>query len=68
MANIRFIRTYEFYGDEWCDIVYEKDGYATRCYQYPVAEMPKTASKWLEGKQGTEQYDRVFNRVETIYR
>lgn len=67
MANIKSIRTYEFYGNEWCDIAYEKDGYIHRVTSYPTDEMPKTARKWLEGKEGKAYYDRVFERNTKIY-
>lgn len=55
MANIHAIREYDFYGMEFVDILYSKDGYITRVYTMPKEEMPKTARKWMEGKVGETQ-------------
>lgn len=63
MANIRFIRMYDFYGTAYADILYETN----RLYTYPAEEMPKTAYKWLKDKHGTKQYNKVFERDEIIY-
>ena len=35
--------------------------------QYTAEDLPKTARKWLEDKEGVTQYSRVFKRDETIY-
>lgn len=67
MANIKSIRTYLFYGNEYCDIAYQRDGYITKVCTMPTDEMPKTVRTWLKGKTGTIQYDKIFKREETIY-
>lgn len=68
MATIRFVREYNFYGNAYCDIIYGTPGKPCRVYTYSKADLPKTVKKWLEGKEGVVQHDRVFNRDETIYR
>ena len=67
MANIRFIREYEAYGNPYYDVVYGTPGKPSRVYAYSKEDLPKTVTKWLEGKDGTKQYNKVFNREETIY-
>ena len=64
MAKIKFIRIYEFYDSEWCDILYESNRLCTM----PVTEMPKTAKAWLANKTGIEQYDRTLKINEIIYK
>ena len=51
MANIKFIRMYDFYNTAYVDILYGTN----RLYTYPAEEMPKTAYKWLKDKVGTRQ-------------
>ena len=68
MANIRFVRAYEFYGNPYYDVIYGTPGKPCRCYTYPKDELPKTVSKWLEGKEGETQHNGVFNRDEIIYK
>lgn len=63
MANIKFIRMYDFYNTAYVDILYGTN----RLYTYPAEEMPKTAYKWLKDKVGTRQYNKVFERDEIIY-
>ncbi len=67
MANIKFIRMYDFYNTAYVDILYGTPGKASRLRTYPAEEMPKTAYKWLKDKHGTKQYNKVFNRDEIIY-
>lgn len=67
MGKICFIRTYKQFGNEECDIVYEKNGRPYRCCSMPVSEMPRTAKLWLVGKTGTKAYDKTLEREETIY-
>ena len=67
MANIYFVRIYDFYGSKHCDVAYERDGFITKVCTYPTDEMPKTVKKWLEDKPGRVQYNRTLKRSETIY-
>ena len=69
MANIKFIRMYDFYNTAYCDIAYARnDGCISRVRTIPAEEMPKTAYKWLKDKHGTRQYNKVFERDEIIYK
>lgn len=68
MANIKFIRMYDFYGTAYADVLYGTPGKAGRLYTYPAEEMPKTAYKWLQDKPGERQYNKVFDRDEIIYK
>lgn len=68
MANIRFVREYDFYGSTYYDVVYGTPGKPSRCYTYPKEDLPETAQKWIEGKEGVTQYNSVFKRDETIYK
>lgn len=68
MANIRFARAYEFYGNPYYDVIYGRPGQPCRVYTYSKAELPKTVSKWLEGKEGVVQYNRTLGREEVIYK
>lgn len=68
MANIRFVREYDFYGNVYYDVVYGKPGSPSRLYMYSKDDLPKTVSKWLEGKEGETQHNGVFNRDETVYK
>lgn len=64
MAKIEFIRLYKSeFGGEWADIVYESG----RVVTVSQSKIPKTAKKWLEGKEGRKQYDSVYKREETIF-
>lgn len=65
MAKIAFIRTYDFYGTEWMDILYDS---SNRMYTMPVEDMPKTAAKWMADKTPKLQYDKIHKREEVIYR
>ena len=62
MANINFVRIYEFY-----DVAYEKDGFITRIRTYDTDDLPKTVKKWLKGRDGKVQYDRTLDRKEIVY-
>lgn len=68
MANIRFVREYDFYGDIYYDVVYGKPGSPSRLYMYSKDDLPKTVRKWLEDKAGNTQYNKVFERDEIIYK
>lgn len=68
MANIRFVRAYEFYGNSYYDVIYGRPGQPCRVYTYSKEDLPKTVSKWLEGKEGETQRNGVFNRDETVYK
>lgn len=68
MANIRFVRAYEFYGNPYYDVIYGRPGQPCRVYTYSKEDLPKTVSKWLEGKDGEIQHNGVFNRDETVYK
>lgn len=65
MADIRFIRMYDFYNTAYCDILYAK---SNRLVTYAAEEMPKTAYKWLKDKKGVTQYNKVLERDEIIYK
>lgn len=67
MANIYFIRQYKFCGTDYVDIGYTKDGYITRVNCMEADKMPKTARKWLSGKCGKMQYDKIFKREEIVF-
>lgn len=67
MANIHFVRAYDFYGSKHFDIAYEKDGFITQVRTYPADELPKTVQQWLTDKTGVTQYSKVFRRDETVY-
>lgn len=68
MANIRFVREYDLYGNTYYDVVYGKPGSPSRLYMYSKKDLPKTVSKWLEGKEGETQRNSVFDRDETVYK
>ena len=65
MANIKFIREYEAYGGTWYDVLSAK---SNRLCTYTAEDLPKTAKKWLEDKEGIVQYSNVFKRDEVIYK
>ena len=60
---MKFVRKYNLYGIEYYEVIY-KSG---RIVTYSRERLPKTVKAFLAGKQGREQFDRVFNRTETIY-
>lgn len=67
MAEIRRITEYKFTPTSdtiWYDVLYAK---SYRLCTYTAEDLPKTARKWLEDKEGVTQYSRVFDREETIY-
>lgn len=68
MADIKFIREYDFYGTLYYDVVYGKPGNPSRLRMYSKDDVPKTVQKWLEDKEGEVQYNKVFEREETIYK
>ena len=68
MGNIHFIRIYKVYGTEYADICYEKDGYISRLVTVETCDLPKTAKAWLNNKHGINQFDKVYKRMETIYK
>lgn len=68
MANIRFVRAYEFYGNPYYDVIYGRPWQPCRVYTYSKADLPKTVSKWLEGKEGETQRNSVFDRDEIVYK
>lgn len=67
MANIRFIREYDLYNRTYYDTIYGTPGNPSRLYMYSKDDLPKTVQKWLEGKVGKKQYNKVLEREETIY-
>ena len=60
---MKFVRKYNLYGIEYYEVIY-KSG---RIVTYSRERLPKTVKAFLAGKQGREQFDKVFNRTETIY-
>ena len=68
MANIRFVRAYEFYGNPYYDVIYGAPGRPSRVYTYSKESLPKTVTKWLEGKEGITQHNSIFDRDEVIYK
>lgn len=68
MANIKFVREYDLYGNTYYDVVYGKPGNPSRLYMYSKEDLPKTVQKWLEDKVGNTQYNKVFEREEIIYK
>ena len=68
MAQIRFIRKYKLYNYDWYEIIYAGTNRIRTIMLDGNTKLPSTAVKFLEGKQGVEQYDRIFNRQETIYK
>ena len=65
MANIKFVREYEAYGSTWYNVLYAK---SNRLYTFTTEDLPETVKRWLKGRKGIEQYDRVFKRDEIIYK
>ena len=66
MANIHFVRKYNVYGTEYCDVAYIKDGYISRIVCYDANNIPKTVENWLENKKGRRQFD-LLNKEEVIF-
>lgn len=62
-GKMRFVRKYNLYGIEYYEVIY-KSG---RIVTYSRERLPKTIKAFLAGKEGREQFDKVFNRTETIY-
>lgn len=60
---IRFIRKYNLYRTVYYEVIYKSGRIAT----YSLERLPNTVKSFLVGKQGKEQFDKVFNRTETIY-
>ena len=68
MANIKFVREYKLFpesSETWFDVLYAK---SNRLCVYTADDLPKTVQKWLEDKVGNTQYNKVFERDETIYK
>lgn len=64
-VKIRFVRTYNFYGIDLFDVIYASGRVVTKA----VADMPMTVQQFIcKAESKTEQYDRTFKRMETIYR
>lgn len=67
MATIRFIREYDFYGSKYFDILYMTPS-GSRVRTVGAEDLPKTARKWLEGKEGIRQYNKTLEKEEVIYK
>lgn len=67
MATIRFIREYDFYGSKYFDILYMTPS-GSRLRTVGAEDLPKTAKKWLEDKEGITQYNKTLERDEVIYK
>lgn len=68
MANIKFVREYKLFpgsSETWFDVLYAK---SNRLCIYTADDLPKTVQKWLKGKVGVRQHDRVLDRDEIIYK
>lgn len=68
MAEIKFVREYKPFPaaeDNYFDVVYAKSN--RLCFYTSAEELPETVKKWLKDKEGTVQYNRTFDREETIY-
>ena len=66
-TKIKFVRKYEMYGHEYLDVIYKTN----RAYMYaiePNHHLPLTIANFMvNASKVTTQYDKVFNRQETIY-
>lgn len=64
MNKIKFVRYYKFYNSDAWDIVY-KSGRIRTIVEEPL---PRTAEHFvIMAKNKIEQYDKIFNRFETIW-
>ena len=64
MAAIKFVRKYQMYGRTYFDVVYN----SFRVYSFTPDDLPKTARRFIDNASETvNQFDRLFNRTETIY-
>lgn len=64
-SKIKFVRMYKMYRENWYDVVY----HSGRVYTYTEPYLPATVEKFVNSSDiREEQYDKVFNRVEMIYR
>ncbi len=63
--KIKFVRMYKMYRENWYEVIYNSGRIHTYAGEqnlpYTVREYVATANK------RTEQYDKVFNRLEMIY-
>lgn len=64
MAKIHAVRVYQFYDEEYADVMYESG----RLVSYAVNELPQTVKDWMVDKDWTVQYDKVYKRNEVIYK
>lgn len=64
MADIKWIREVEEYGETWYDILYAK---SNRLCTYLAEDLPKTAKEWLKGRPKKVQYNKALEREEALY-
>lgn len=64
-SKIKFVRMYKMYRENWYDVIY----HSGRVCTYTEPYLPATVEKFVNSSDiREEQYDKVFNRVEMIYR
>lgn len=65
MAEIKFVRVYNPYGNDWYDAVYQSG----RIRAGVLEDAPQTIKNFIvTAKIKREQYDKLFKRYETIYK
>ena len=64
MEKIKFIRTFNFYADQFIDIVYKSGRVKTTTWE----ELPKTALKFMRMAIPKKQIDWLYNTPEVIYK
>lgn len=64
-ASIKFVRQYDFYNanNKVYDVIYASG----RVCMYSAERLPASVKRFIEGKTGRSQYDKLFKRDEIIY-